>query len=334
MPSISISPPSSSVVTSEVIELPNSGNKAIIVSINRPSKNNCFNSEVVLALSKAFQSIAEKSTSTSTYGDDGDEDELKIAAVIFTGKGSSFCAGADLSNPPNPLIQSSDLPECLLINPVHQMSRIPVPIIGAVHGHVITGGFELALACDILVGDDTVKFRDTHVKFGLAPCWGLSQKLSQRVGPGRAKLISYSAKPVPAKLAYEWGIIDEIVSSSDSVTSSDSDSVASSDSDSEDDPRTSSTTQTSMSLKRAIEIADTIGSQDLKMVRRYKKALEEGGKMELGKGLQRERELGIAHYVEVMNDGNTFENAKEFISSDGGTRSTRKEERPRIVSKL
>jgi enoyl-CoA hydratase/carnithine racemase len=336
MPSISISPPSSSVVTSEVIELPNSGNKAIIVSINRPSKNNCFNSEVVLALSKAFQSIAEKSTSTSTYGDDGDGDgdELKIAAVIFTGKGSSFCAGADLSNPPNPLIQSSDLPECLLINPVHQMSRIPVPIIGAVHGHVITGGFELALACDILVGDDTVKFRDTHVKFGLAPCWGLSQKLSQRVGPGRAKLISYSAKPVPAKLAYEWGIIDEIVSSSDSVTSSDSDSVASSDSDSEDDPRTSSTTQTSMSLKRAIEIADTIGSQDLKMVRRYKKALEEGGKMELGKGLQRERELGIAHYVEVMNDGNTFENAKEFISSDGGTRSTRKEERPRIVSKL
>jgi len=322
------SPPSSSVVTSEVIELPNSGNKAIIVSINRPSKNNCFNSEVVLALSKAFQSIAEKSTSTSTYGDDGDGDgdELKIAAVIFTGKGSSFCAGADLSNPPNPLIQSSDLPECLLINPVHQMSRIPVPIIGAVHGHVITGGFELALACDILVGDDTVKFRDTHVKFGLAPCWGLSQKLSQRVGPGRAKLISYSAKPVPAKLAYEWGIIDEIVSSSDSVTSSDSDS--------EDDPRTSSTTQTSMSLKRAIEIADTIGSQDLKMVRRYKKALEEGGKMELGKGLQRERELGIAHYVEVMNDGNTFENAKEFISSDGGTRSTRKEERPRIVSKL
>jgi enoyl-CoA hydratase/carnithine racemase len=184
------------------------------------------------------------------------------------------------------------------------MSRIPVPIIGAVHGHVITGGFELALACDILVGDDTVKFRDTHVKFGLAPCWGLSQKLSQRVGPGRAKLISYSAKPVPAKLAYEWGIIDEIVSSSDSVTSSDSDS--------EDDPRTSSTTQTSMSLKRAIEIADTIGSQDLKMVRRYKKALEEGGKMELGKGLQREREreLGIAHYVEVMNDGNMFENAK------------------------
>ena len=89
-----------------------------------------------------------------------------------------------------------------------------------------------------------------------------------------------------------------------------------------------------MTLKRAIEIADTIGSQDLKMVRRYKKALEEGKKMELGKGLQRERELGIGHcafYVEVMNDGNMFENAKEFISSDGGTR---KEERPRIVSKL
>lgn len=173
------------------------------------------------------------------------------------------------------------------------MGRIAVPIIGAVHGHVITGGFELALACDILVGDETVKFRDTHVKFGLAPCWGLSQKLSKRVGPGRAKLISYSAKPVPAKLAYEWGIIDELVSSS--------------------------------SLDRAIQIADNIGSQDLKMVRRYKKALEEGGKMELGKGLQRERELGIAHYLEAMDDGNTFQNAKEFIND---------KDRPRMVSKL
>ena len=53
---------------------------------------------------------------------------------------------------------------------------------------VITGGFELALACDILVGNETTTFRDTHVKFGLAPCWGLSQKLQRRIGPGRAKL--------------------------------------------------------------------------------------------------------------------------------------------------
>ena len=76
--------------------------------------------------------------------------------------GDSFCAGADLSNPPNPLEQSSDLFENLLKNPVYQMSRIQIPIIGALKGYVITGGFELALACDILIGDETTKFRDSE----------------------------------------------------------------------------------------------------------------------------------------------------------------------------
>jgi len=272
------------IVESKTIQLPKSGCKAIIVCLNRPLKNNCFNTEVVHELSKIFGKIA-------------DTNDEELAAVIFTGKGKSFCAGADLSNPPNPLIQSSDLPECLAENPVHHMSRITVPIIGAVHGHVITGGFELALACDILVGDGTTKFRDTHVKFGLAPCWGLSQKLQRRVGPGRAKLISYSAMPVTAKVAFEWGLLDEIISSDEKESS----------------------------LQRAIEIADNIGANDLKMVKRYKQALEQGGKMELQKGLQRERELGIAHYLEIMNDGSTFEDAKVYITDD---------KRPRLQSKL
>jgi|EP00979_Chaetoceros_neogracilis_P009097 enoyl-CoA hydratase len=284
------------IVETKIIELPKSGSKAIIVCLNRPSKNNCFNTEVVHLLSEIFGKIA-------------DTHDEELAAVIFTGKGKSFCAGADLSNPPNPLIQSSDLPECLAINPVHHMSRITVPIIGAVHGHVITGGFELALACDILVGDDTTKFRDTHVKFGLAPCWGLSQKLQRRVGPGRAKLISYSAMPVTAKVAFEWGLLDELVSLDENESSLSSPPPPS----------------PSLSLQRAIEIADNIGAQDLKMVRRYKQALEQGGKMELQKGLQRERELGIAHYLEIMNDGNTFEGAKEYITDD---------KRPRLQSKL
>lgn len=144
-------PPPEVVLTKRVF-LPKSNAEAIIVSINRPSQLNCFNTEVVCTLAKIFSDIANN--------DD-------VAAVIFTGNGKTFCAGADLSNPPNPLEQSSDLPDHLLNNPVYQMSRIKVPIIGALKGYVITGGFELALACDILVGDETTKFRDTHCKFGM-----------------------------------------------------------------------------------------------------------------------------------------------------------------------
>ena len=146
------------VVLTETIDLPKSSAQAIIVSINRPSQLNCFNTDVAYSLAKIFANIADK--------DAPGKEEHDIAAVIFTGSGSSFCAGADLSNPPNPLEQSSDLPEHLCHNPVYQMSRIQIPIIGAVKGYVITGGFELALACDILVGDETTKFRDTHCKFG------------------------------------------------------------------------------------------------------------------------------------------------------------------------
>lgn len=266
------------VVQTEIISLPKSGQKAIIVTINRPNKQNCFNTNVVYSLANIFHQIANS------------QSHDPLAAVIFTGKGPTFCAGADLSDPPNPLEQSSDLPEALLRNPVYQMSQIPIPIIGAIQGYCITGGFELALACDILVGDTTVKFRDTHVKFGLAPCWGLSQKLSKRIGPGRAKLISYSTRPVDANEAYSWGLIDELV------------------------PK-------GASLDKALEIANTIGQQDLNMVQRYKRALEGGSMLNLGGGLSHERALGMAHYLEAIHDGTTFEQAKEYITSETRPRS-------------
>ena len=75
-------------------------------------------------------------------------------------------------------------------------------------------------------------------------------------------------------------------------------------------------------LHRAIQLADSIGANDPVMVRRYKRAMIEG--MDVT-GLRRERELGLAHYLEVVGDGTTFEDAKDYISS---------ESRPRMQSKL
>ena len=242
-----------------------------ILTLNRPHQLNCFNAELCYRLASL---VSEQLV-----------DDTSLAAVILTGAGASFCAGADLTNPPNPIEQSSDLPHCLARNPVYQMSRLTVPLIGALHGHVITGGFELALACDILVGDLTVKFRDTHVKFGLAPCWGLSQKLQRRVGPGRAKLVSLTAMPISAQVAYDWGLLDELVV--DKTTS----------------------------LERAMEICNLVGRNNHVMVERYKRAIEQGGSMDLSTGLQRERALGLAHYLEALQDGTTFEGAKEFITN-------------------
>lgn len=301
---------SSSLVLTTRIQLPESDKEALLITLNRPEKKNCFNTQVCHELATIFYNAANE---IETYDqtpihneaeDENDEaDNQKLAAIIFTGAGKSFCAGADLSDPPNPLHQSSDLPHHARWNPVFQMDRVGVPIIGALKGHVITGGFELALACDILLGDPTTKFRDTHVKFGLAPCWGLSQKLSRRIGPGRAKIVSLSAQPVKADKAHAWGLLDEVVVG---------------DSNSED-------SQSNAVLNRAIELADAVGSNNALMVRRYKRAIVEGTNMEYQKGLQRERELGLAHYLEIVGDGQTFEGAKEYISGDG---------RPRLQSNL
>lgn len=277
------------VVLCERVELENCGHEVAIVTINRPDRLNCFNEEVCLGLSDIFARIADEIDARDSQKNPNQETST-LVAVILTGAGKSFCAGADLSNPPNPLSQSSDLLCYLRVNPVYQMDRVQIPIIGAVKGHCITGGFELALACDFLIGDSTTKFKDTHVKFGLAPCWGLSQKLQRLVGPNRAKYISLSATSVAATKALEWGLLNEVVPNG-------------------------------QALRRSIEIADEIGANQSVMVRRYKRAIKEGGAMSLGHGLQRERELGIAHYLEAFNDGSTFEGARDFISDGNRPRS-------------
>jgi enoyl-CoA hydratase/carnithine racemase len=117
--------------------LPISGKEVVIVSINRPTQLNCFNIDVCYALASIFRSLR-------------DEQDENVAAIILTGEGTSFCAGADLSDPPSPIIMSSDLPHHLEVNPVHQMSLMQVPIIGALKGYVSRHGVlmeMIALLC-------------------------------------------------------------------------------------------------------------------------------------------------------------------------------------------
>lgn len=114
------------VVLLERIPLQRPGYSVAIVTLNRPDKYNCFNPEMVSKLSQIFADIAEEK----------DTDGTTLVAVILTGKGAAFCAGADLTDPPDPVRQSSDLPDCLQDNPVYQMRRVSMPIIGAIQGYV------------------------------------------------------------------------------------------------------------------------------------------------------------------------------------------------------
>jgi len=124
--------------------------EALLITLNRPTKKNCFNTQLCRELATVFYNVANEiegydnddlttATADATDGvSDGDKRRRRrrIVAVLFTGAGQSFCAGADLTNPPNPIHQSSDLAHHLRYNPVYQMSRVGVPIIGVLRGHV------------------------------------------------------------------------------------------------------------------------------------------------------------------------------------------------------
>ena len=85
------------------------------------------------------------------------------------------------------------------------------PIIGAVNGHAITGGFEIALNCDFLIASERACFADTHAKVGIHPGWGMSQLLQQAVGQQMARQLSFTCQFISAQKAMQCGLVNEVV---------------------------------------------------------------------------------------------------------------------------
>ncbi|MDZ7670081.1 MAG: enoyl-CoA hydratase-related protein [Gammaproteobacteria bacterium] len=85
------------------------------------------------------------------------------------------------------------------------------PIIGAVNGFAITGGFELALMCDFLIASSEARFADTHARVGVVPGWGLSQRLPRLIGINRAKELSLTGNFLDADTACAWGLVNRVV---------------------------------------------------------------------------------------------------------------------------
>ena len=132
-----------------------------------------------------------------------------VRAAILTGAGKAFCAGLDLKE----LGKGADTVSSTVetADPVTSINRFTKPIIGAINGVAITGGFELAIACDILICAPEARFADTHGRVGILPGWGLSQKLSRTIGVYRAKELSLTGNFLSAQTACEWGLVNRVV---------------------------------------------------------------------------------------------------------------------------
>jgi enoyl-CoA hydratase len=171
-----------------------------LVTLNRPNAMNALSRELRAAIAETFDALNRNPD---------------VRAAILTGAGKAFCAGLDLKE----LGQGSDSVSASVetADPVTSIGRFHKPLIGAINGVAITGGFELALACDILICTPDARFADTHGRVGILPGWGLSQKLSRTIGIFRAKELSLTGNFLSAAQANEWGMVNRVVAAEDLI---------------------------------------------------------------------------------------------------------------------
>jgi enoyl-CoA hydratase len=214
------------------------------VTMNRPEAMNALSRGLRAQLAQVMREL---------------DADPKIAVVILTGAGErAFTAGLDLKELGQDTANlGAANAEDAAANPVKAVEHCRKPIIGAINGVAITGGFELALACDILIAADNARFADTHARVGILPGWGLSQKLSRAIGVYRAKELSLSGNFLDARTACEWGLVNRVVPAAEL-------------------------------LPAAKKLAADIASADPAMVQAYKAVIDEGHAQSLGDALATE----------------------------------------------
>ena len=168
------------------------------ITLNRPQARNALSRALLRDLHAAVR---------SAQGDDA------VDVLILTGADPAFCAGLDLKElggGDSTLASSSPKAD----TPVAERGALPPgpkPVIGAVNGAAITGGFELALACDFLVASERARFADTHARVGIQPWWGLTVLLPQAIGVRRAREMSATGNFCDAQTALNWGLVNHVV---------------------------------------------------------------------------------------------------------------------------
>jgi enoyl-CoA hydratase len=164
-----------------------------VLTLNRPEKLNALSMELRRELVAAIEELRR---------------DPAIRVLILTGAGRAFCAGLDLNELSTGDANSA---RALEIDPVTALMKFEGPVIGAINGVAVTGGFEIAMACDVLIASTEAQFADTHAKVGLLPGWGLSVRLPRRIGLHRAKEMAFTARFVAAAEAEAWGLVNRVV---------------------------------------------------------------------------------------------------------------------------
>jgi enoyl-CoA hydratase len=181
-------------VTAPEIVLVDVVDRVATVTLNRPESRNALNGELIDTM---------RTRLAECEADDG------VDATILTGSDPAFCAGLDLTYLAARV--ERDATTGTVAFPESPVPPHTKPIIGAVNGAAVTGGLEVALACDFLVASARARFADTHARVGVVPGWRLTVALPEAIGVRRAKEMSATGNFVDAATALDWGLVNHVV---------------------------------------------------------------------------------------------------------------------------
>ncbi len=185
-------------MTDDQLVLRHDADGVATLTLNRPDKLNALSPALFVELRAHLDALA------------GEAD--RIGCVVLTGAGRAFSAGNDLGEiaagrrAPTPHYQAET---------IDALEALPQPVIGKVRGHCLTGALELVLGCDLIVAGESASFGDTHGRWGMAPVWGMSIRLPERVGRSAAKVMMFTGRPVPGVEAARIGLADRCVPDDD-----------------------------------------------------------------------------------------------------------------------
>ena len=171
------------------------------VYLNRPNLMNPLNLEIVQEIGEVLEDV---------------ERDYSIKAVVITGKGKAFSAGADLTFIKNIF----ETPEGAQVfaqytrtweRVFNGLENCRVPVIAAVNGLALAGGLELVLICDMVIASEEARIGDQHANFGLIAGGGGTQRLPRKVGINRAKELLITGDWLTPQKAMEWGLVNQVV---------------------------------------------------------------------------------------------------------------------------
>lgn len=169
------------------------------ITLNNPKKLNSFDFQVMKDLNNILDNIAKS----------------KVKAVVVTGNGKAFSAGGDISweREIGAIPKSKAKEQISFVQKTFsKIESLPQVFIAIINGYAVGGGNELAMACDIRIALPTAEFLHPEVSLGTVAPLGGTKRLPRLIGPGRAKYMLFTGETIGSNTAFEWGLVDFIVS--------------------------------------------------------------------------------------------------------------------------